>query len=298
MISRRTVLQGAAAFGIGSVALSGYALAVEPMRHGLKRYAVTPPGWTAGLRLRIVGLADIHACEPWMSADRVASLAADANALQPDLIVLLGDYAAAHRLVTRKVAADAWAEALAVCRAPLGVHAVMGNHDWWDDKVSMARGGGPVEGRVALERRGIPVYENGAVRLVKDGKPFWVAGLADQIAFIGRRKRQGLGSMADLPGTLLRVTDDAPVILLAHEPDIFPNVTDRVALTLCGHTHGGQVRVMGYAPVVPSNYGNRFAYGHIVEGNRHMIVSAGLGCSVLPVRLGAPPEIVVVEVGA
>ena len=87
------------------------------------------------------------------------------------------------------------------------------------------------------------------------------------------------------------------MILLAHEPDIFPRVPARVALTLSGHTHGGQVRLFGYSPVVPSRYGNRYAYGHIIEDNRHLIVSGGLGCSILPVRLGCPPEIVMVELG-
>jgi predicted MPP superfamily phosphohydrolase len=104
--------------------------------------------------------------------------------------------------------------------------------------------------------------------------------------------------MDDLPGTLAKVTDDAPVVLLAHEPDIFPRVPERVSLTLCGHTHGGQVRLFGYSPVVPSRYGNRYAYGHIVENGRHLIVSGGLGCAILPVRLGVPPEIVLVDVAA
>ena len=103
--------------------------------------------------------------------------------------------------------------------------------------------------------------------------------------------------MHNLPGTLAQVTNDAPVILLAHEPDIFPEVPARVALTLAGHTHGGQVRLFGYSPKVPSQFGNRFAYGHVVEGGRQMIVSGGLGLSVLPVRLGVPPEVLLVELG-
>ena len=102
----------------------------------------------------------------------------------------------------------------------------------------------------------------------------------------------------DLPGTLAKITDDAPVILLAHEPDIFSEVPNRVSLTLSGHTHGGQVRVFGYSPMVPSRYGNRYAYGHVVEDDRHLIVSGGLGCSILPVRIGVPPEIVMVDVAA
>jgi uncharacterized protein len=101
----------------------------------------------------------------------------------------------------------------------------------------------------------------------------------------------------DLPGTLAKVSDDDPVVLLAHEPDIFVEVPDRVSITLAGHTHGGQVLLPGLGrPVVPSKYGQRFAYRHIVEQGRHMVVSGGLGCSTLPVRFMVPPEITVVTV--
>ena len=93
------------------------------------------------------------------------------------------------------------------------------------------------------------------------------------------------------------MTDGAPVILLAHEPDIFTRVPARVSLTLSGHTHGGQVRLFGYSPVVPSRYGNRYAYGHIVEDDRNLVVSGGLGCSIMPVRFGVPPEILEIQVG-
>ena len=92
-----------------------------------------------------------------------------------------------------------------------------------------------------------------------------------------------------LDGTLAKVTDDAPVILLAHEPDIVTRVPDRVALTLSGHTHGGQLRLLGWSPVVPSRYGNKYAYGHVRE-RCDLIVSGGLGCSIMPLRLGVPPE--------
>ncbi|MNL68449.1 phosphodiesterase YaeI [compost metagenome] len=68
-------------------------------------------------------------------------------------------------------------------------------------------------------------------------------------------------------------------------------------MTLSGHTHGGQVRFLGHAPVVPSRFGDRYAYGHMVEGDRSLIVSGGLGCSIAPVRFGVPPEIVVIDLG-
>jgi predicted MPP superfamily phosphohydrolase len=185
-------------------------------------------------------------------------------------------------------------------KAPLGVHAILGNHDWWDDPDVQHKRRGPTRSRIALEKAGVPVYENDAVRVGKDGRAVWLAGLADQIAFdngYGHRPRRYQG-LDDLDGTLAKVTDDAPVILMAHEPDIFPRVPARVSLTLCGHTHGGQVRLLGFSPVVPSAFGNRYAYGHVVEDNRHLVVSGGLGCSILPVRFGVPPEIVVVELGA
>ncbi len=139
--------------------------------------------------------------------------------------------------------------------------------------------------------------ENDAVLLGREGQRFWLAGLGDQLAhWLGPGRFRGAD---DLPGTLARVTTDDPVILLAHEPDIFTTVPARVALTLAGHTHGGQIRLPFMPPVwAPSEYGARFAYGHIVERDRHLIVSGGLGCSKVPLRLGVPPEILRIELGS
>lgn len=307
LITRRRFLATLGGAAAGSLAFAGYAFGVEPRRLHLQHYALTPPRWPSGLRLRIAALADIHACEPWMNIERLEQIVAETNALGADLIVLLGDYAAAHRWVTRIMDPAEWAPVLAQLRAPLGVHAILGNHDWWDDGTAQRTGSGPVLGHVALERVGIRVYENQAVRLQKHGFPFWLAGLGDQIALLPRKRwgRTRFQGVDDLPGTLAMVTDDAPVILLAHEPDIFPRVPERVSLTLSGHTHGGQVRIFGYSPVVPSRYGNRYAYGHVVETDtggtrtpRHLIVSGGLGCSIAPIRFGVPPEILLLELGA
>jgi len=301
-ISRRRFLKTLGLSGAGVVGLSGYGLAVEPVwRLEVTRYRVTPRNWPRDLKLSIGVIADVHAGGPTMPAERIRGIVEHTNSLGPDVIVLLGDFAASHKFKTRSVAPQVWAEALGELRAPLGVHAILGNHDWWDDRAAQRTRKGPVLGRRLLEREGVPVYENDAVRLSQHGQPFWLAGLGDQIAFFnGRRKdgRRTFEGIHDLDGTLAKVTDDAPVILLAHEPDIFPRVPPRVSLTLSGHTHGGQVRVFGYSPMVPSRYGNRYAYGHIVEDGRHLVVSGGLGCSILPVRIGVPPEIVMVDVAA
>ena len=139
---------------------------------------------------------------------------------------------------------------------------------------------------------GITVLSNAALRLGR----YWIAGVEDQLAF---PPRDGFGwqGMDDLPGTLAQITDDAPVVVLAHEPDIFARMPNRVALTLSGHIHGGQVRFFGWSPVVPSRFGNRYAYGHVHEGGRDLVVSGGIGCSILPVRFGVVPEITVIEIG-
>ncbi|WP_026620280.1 uncharacterized protein M728_002629 [Ensifer sp. WSM1721] len=300
MITRRGFMKLFGGSFASFAALGSYGFAVEPLaRLNIARYRLTPPGWTPGLKLRIVALADLHACEPWMPASRIVSICERANALKADVTVLLGDYASGMNLVTRYVHSSEWSKALATLQAPLGVHAVMGNHDWWEDRTAQQNGGGETFGHRALAGAGIEVYSNRAVRLEKDGFGFWLAGLEDQLALRpgkiwSRRRMTGLD---DLDGTLRHVTDDAPVILLAHEPDIFATVPSRVSLTLSGHTHGGQVRFVGHSPVVPSRFGNRYAYGHIVEEDRNLIVSGGLGCSIAPIRFGVPPEIVVVDLG-
>ena len=285
-LSRRGfLLRGIGAAGLSAVSTAVYAAAIEPERLVTTSYRLTPPGWNAG-RLSVAAIADVHAGGPNMTAEHIGRLVDATNALRPDLVVLLGDYVAHHRFVTEHVPPEVWAAQFARLAAPLGVWAIFGNHDWWFDIR-------PVRG--ALEQVGIPCLENRAVLLGEGGARFWIAGLADQLAHrLGRGRYRGLD---DLSGTLRQVTTDHPVILLAHEPDIFVKVPARVCLTLAGHTHGGQIRIPLLWPTfVPSRYGARFAYGHIVESGRHMIVSGGLGTSTLPVRLGMPPEIVHIDI--
>lgn len=300
MISRRSVLQGLAGVVATGFTFAGYAFGVEPrFRLSVTRYRIQPIGWPAGLSLKLAIVADLHAGEPYMPPGRIEQIVEVTNGLGADAILLLGDYAAGHRWQSRMVPAAEWARLLAPLKAPLGVHAVLGNHDWWDDLDAQRDRKGPIIARRALEAVDIPVYENDAVSLNKKGSSFWLVGLGDQVAIKAgvRGGRMRFTGVDDLTGALAKVTDDAPIVLLAHEPDIFPQVPSRVSLTISGHTHGGQVRLFGYSPIVPSQFGNRFAYGHIVEDNRQLIVSGGLGCSVLPVRFGVPPEIVVVDIG-
>ena len=299
MISRRQFLRFLAGVGAFGVSTATYGFGVEPvLRLRIARYNINPSQWPAGFQLKIAAIADLHACDPWMSLNRIQAIVERTNALGADIIVMLGDYVAGHRHVTRTIPAGEWAPVLADLKAPLGVHAILGNHDWWDDKTVQRDGQGPTVARRALEAVGIPVYENDVVRLAKAGRPFWLAGLGDQLAYLPARRFRPVRRIGvdDLTATLGKVTDDAPVILLAHEPDVAVRVPGRVALQLSGHTHGGQVRLFGWSPVVPSRYGNRLAYGH-TRTNCDVVISGGLGCSIMPFRLGVPPEIVLVTLG-
>jgi uncharacterized protein len=295
MLSRRTFLTTFAAGTVASAATGSYAMAIEPrFRLVVTRYAVTPPNWPAG-SLRIAALADLHACQPWMPVSRIEEIVATTNALKPDVVVLLGDYVASikHRLLTGVITPQEWGKALAGLSAPLGVHAILGNHDWWTGAAAV---------RAGLADNGIPVLENDVTLLSPaNGAAFWLAGIADQLAytFSPRHRHKGAEGADDLPGTLAKIPDDGrPIVLLVHEPDIFPKVPARVSLTLAGHTHGGQVDlpIIGRL-VIPSRYGDRYAYGHVVEEGRQLIVSGGLGCTSLPIRIGVPPEIVLIDVG-
>ena len=296
LLSRRLFLKGSGGFLFGTSGVGAYGCGIEPGMLELTSYAVTPRGWPAGFSLKIAVIADLHACEPWMPVSRIRSICELANSLSPDLTVVLGDFNAGHNFVTAAVLPEQWAEALTELEAPLGVYAILGNHDWWHGPLPRMRGDGAESIRRALHAIDIPVLENSAKRLTKGKQAFWLLGLADQIARrISRHHYQGLD---DLRGTLRLVDDDAPVILLAHEPFIFDNVPSRVALTLCGHTHGGQVNlpIIG-AAFAEARFGSDHIYGHIVEQDRHMIISAGLGTSIAPVRLGRPPEVVEVILG-
>jgi predicted MPP superfamily phosphohydrolase len=291
-LTRRTVLRSGlgliGAAGLLGGASGGYALAEAAFELKVTPYAPRPQNWPAGRRLSIAVIADLHAGGPNMGTSRVDQVVDTCNGLNCDLIVLLGDFFANHHFVTEHLSTAELGDRLGRLRAPLGVWSILGNHDWWHD----------IEGvRSLLARAKIPVMENRAVLLGAGAQRFWLAGLGDQIAYqLGYNRYRGVD---DLPGTLAQVNTDDPVILLAHEPDIFTRVPSRVALTLAGHTHGGQIRIpFLWEKFVPSAYGARFAYGHVVEGERHLVVSGGLGTSLIPLRLGVPPEIVRIDLGA
>lgn len=262
-----------------AAALAAWAVLIEPGWVVTRETRLPIARWPATLGpLRIVALSDLHTGSPHITVARVEQVVARVNAAHPDLIVLLGDYVI-HRVIGgRFVEPERTAAALRGLAAPLGVFAVLGNHDWWYD-------GGRV-GR-ALEGAGIRLLEDTATRVDTRGGPLWLAGVSDLYT-----------RPADIGRALASVPEGAPVILLTHNPDVFVDVPARVLLTLAGHTHGGQVNLplLGRL-VVPSQFGERFAIGHVHEDGRDLFVTPGIGTSILPVRFGVPPEISVLTVG-
>ena len=127
-----------------------------------------------------------------MGPEHIEAVVERTNALDADVIVLLGDYVAGHHYVTQQMPPSQWATALAGLKAPLGVHAILGNHDYWSDRAVQKEGRGKPAARQALEAVGIPVYENDVTRLTKAGHAFWLAGLADEGDLFGVGRPGGL----------------------------------------------------------------------------------------------------------
>ena len=222
--------------------------------------------------LRVVQLTDVHISPPDMPVTRVEHIVARVAALRPDLVVLTGDYLGGKtKLADRLTRPGAFNLDMAMIpfqlglHPPLGLFAVRGNHDAavWMPGV--------------LDRHHIGYVNN---RWIDTG-PIVVAGLDDFTT-----------GNVDIVAALHGIPDK-PVLMLMHNPDAWVGVPERVALSLAGHTHGGQVVLPWIgAPRTRSIYGQRFRYGLIVEQGRRLIVSSGLGTTWVPIRFGAPPEIV------
>lgn len=249
---------------------------IEPGRLVVRHEELSLPHWPRPLSgLRVALLSDLHVGSPFWGLEELSQLVERTNAEQPELILLAGDYLAGRGPGSTAVPPEAIAERLAALHAPLGVFAVLGNHDWDDGEL-----------RRAFDARKIRVLEDERVQLARGRHAFSVVGLKDQIT----RRSDPRAAVAEVP-------PEQPYVLVVHEPDVFESF-GRLgifpSLTLAGHTHGGQVKLplLGRR-VVPSEFGDRYAYGHVEEQGRHLFVTSGVGTSILPVRFLVPPEVVI-----
>jgi hypothetical protein len=239
------------------------------------RYNVGLADWPAGTPpLTIVQLSDIHFGVPDMPAERVARIVAQANALKPDLTVLTGDYHGGKLWDLDSGNLDNAVRPLKALRARYGVFAVRGNHD------------GPYWTPIVFARTPITLLQN---RWVRAG-PIVLAGVDDISAPIHPVAMARTAVAGAPPGV--------PLILAGHEPEYFQYVPPRVDLVLAGHTHGAQIvlpligAIRALGPFLDSHL-----RGHFIEHGQQMIVSSGLGTSIVPLRIGVPPEIALITVG-
>jgi uncharacterized protein len=234
---RRRFLWLTAAVTIAAIALAAKAFWLEPASLTVVRESISVPGF-AGTGLRIAVLTDLHVGSPFNGIDNLKGVVELTNAQQPDLVCILGDLVIQGVQGGTFVPPEDIAHELKNLTAKYGVFAVLGNHDGWLDHGRVA---------TALAQNGVHVIEEKAVKLDTRSGRFWLAGASD--LWTGRH---------DVTMALGNVTDSAPIVLLTHNPDIFPDVPSRVSLTLAGHTHGGQVKfpLIG-APIVPSRFGQR-----------------------------------------
>lgn len=257
-----------------------WAFVLEPSSLVVNRYELLLPLWPQeqdGLLVAL--LSDLHVGSPFNGVDKLEEVVARVNGARPDVVLLAGDYVVSGVRGGAFVPPETTASILVKLDAPLGVYAVLGNHDHWYD--------GP-RVRAALESAGVRVLENETVPVRGEGFEFRLAGIGD---------------LWEAKPDVKRILDGLPegvaTIALTHNPDVFPEIPERVALTLAGHTHGGQVDFpLWGTPIVPSRFGARYARGHVVEAGRHLFVTSGIGTSILPVRFRVPPEIALVRVGS
>jgi predicted MPP superfamily phosphohydrolase len=218
---------------------------------------------------RIVQLSDIH-CGPFTPARRVTRWVDRANGLGGDLVAVTGDLITSGRDYTQAVA-----DCLGRLRAPDGVYACMGNHDYFTDGEAFVR---------MLEGQGLILLRNRGLQLQRGGQHIYLAGVDD--TWTGR---------ANLGRALHDRDPKTPVVLLAHDPALFARAAKHgVALTLSGHTHGGQVAF----PLNPRRWNlarfmTPFTTGRYQIGPSFLYVNRGLGTTGPPVRLGVRPEITV-----
>jgi len=259
--------------------LNVYAWLIEPRLLIVRQVEIVSEDWR-GAPITIAALSDTHVAGPHVSAERVERIVQRVNGLHPDLVVLLGDYAASHAPEAERGPAEQneildGIAAFAVLDAPLGVVGVVGNHDVWYRREAITR---------ALEEAGVAPLWNRSVIISREGGDVVIAGLADDMT-----------GDPDFDAALDGAPANTDTIVISHSPDPFADMPDGPALMLAGHGHCGQVSIpLIGRPILPLR-NRRYACGLIEEDGKRMIVTAGIGTSILPVRFLNPPEIVIVR---
>lgn len=244
-----------------------------------KTVSLSPPGWAERSHaLHIALLADLHLGSHTDDCERLIKIVSKINQRRPDLVLLLGDYVNMQPFGGGRIPPSVIAAILEPLDAPLGIHAVLGNHDYSYGKDRIIG---------AFGQAGINVLENTSCTIESPKGDFMLFGLPDTSE--GR---------SALPALLRARAKDLPGVIMAHDPAVFATVPEGPYLTVAGHTHGGQIRLPRIGALTNSSAAPmRWTRGHVVEGGRHLYVSSGIGTSFIPLRIGCPPEVNFLHLG-
>jgi len=232
----------------------------------VRRYTMNLPKLGTS-RLRVVHLTDLHAT-PSLPANFADRVVAEVRALEPDLLVLTGDF------VTQSGRTQVLRRFVEGLSARYGAFAVLGNHDYWSSE--------PDHVRSTLEQAGVRMLSGRCEVVPVEG--------GTRLRLCGTEAPWGPASPALAPVAF-------PTLVLSHTPDnVFLFAEQKADVVFAGHTHGGQVRLSFLGSlIIPSVNGRLFDRGHFVVEQTHLVVSAGVGADSPPLRLFCPPELVVVD---
>jgi uncharacterized protein len=268
-MDRRKFFKIAGVTALGSVTAAGVYPFLEARWCRLARRTITLPNLPPAFRgMTLALVSDVHH-GPFVPLTYVRHIVELANSLEPDLVLLAGDYVSQH---PRYIAPGI--EALGKIKARLGRFAVLGNHDHWESAP---------EARQALAKAGISLTDNTGFWIDSQGDRLRICGVGD----LWTDRQDSRSALGD-------ATLHDAVIMLSHNPDYAETLSDRrVGLMLSGHTHGGQVVVPGFgAPIVPSRYGQKYLHGLVLGPSCQVFITRGVGTVSPPVRFLCRPEIV------
>jgi predicted MPP superfamily phosphohydrolase len=260
--------------------LNVYAWLIEPNLLVVRHVEIVTHNWR-GAPLTIAAIGDTHVGGPHVSAERVERIVGRINRLEPDLVVLLGDYVGGHAPEAERSAREQneildGIAAFAALDARLGVVGVIGNHDVWYRREAITR---------ALEDAGVAALWNRNVIISRDGSDIVIAGLADDMT-----------GDPDFAAALDGAPANIDTLVISHSPDPFAEMPPGPAIMLAAHGHCGQVTIPFVGrPILPLRNRN-YGCGLIEERGELMYVTAGIGTSILPVRFLNPPEIVLITI--